>query len=247
VLGQAGHWIHVDPADPRGQRLIASGGSLNPPSLAAWRLLLAEPGWTHVIDIGANYGEMLVNVGLPPGAAVIAAEPSPAVRARLARTLREAGIAADILDAALSDTEGTARLRIDPSWSGTTRLARPEEVAGMAVPVTTLGAVLRGAGLALPSLRAVVKIDVEGHEAAVLRGAMAELPALGGFAALVEVLHATPATLAWIERHFHIEMLRLDEVPALVAVPSGRFTAMLGCRALYRQDVVLRRRAGAGP
>jgi hypothetical protein len=44
-----------------------------------WRSLLAERPWTHVIDVGANYGEMLVGVELPRAATVIALEPNPFV------------------------------------------------------------------------------------------------------------------------------------------------------------------------
>jgi len=32
-----------------------------------WQSLLAERPWTNVIDVGANYGEMLVGVELPRG------------------------------------------------------------------------------------------------------------------------------------------------------------------------------------
>lgn len=242
VLTQAGHWIHVDPDDPRGRALVKAGGSLNPPTLAAWQLLLAEGGWTHVIDVGANYGEMLVHGGLPPGAQVIAFEPSAAIRSRLERTLGEAGIDAVISDAALSDAEGTGALLIDPLWSGTTRLAHPVEEGAIPVRTTTLGAVLRDTGAAMPALRPLVKIDVEGHETEVLRGVMRDLPELGGFAALVEVLHASPADLEWIEQTFDIEVLRLGTPGGLEAAPRGRLREMLASDAYYGQDVVLRRR-----
>ena len=48
--------------------------------------LLAERPWTHVIDVGANYGEMLVGVELPQAATVIALEPNPFVIPYLTRT-----------------------------------------------------------------------------------------------------------------------------------------------------------------
>lgn len=81
VRAPGGAWIHVDPLDRRAQKLIQSDGNLNPPALSAWHLLLQQHAWTHVIDFGANYGEMLVNGGLPSGASIIAVEPNPAIRA----------------------------------------------------------------------------------------------------------------------------------------------------------------------
>jgi FkbM family methyltransferase len=247
VLGLAGNWIHVDPADTRGQQLIQAGGSLNPPTLVMWQMLLAEAGWTHVFDVGANYGEMLVNVKLPRGVEVAAVEPNPAIRARLERTLHDAGIAAEILDVAFSDASGMGRLRIDDTWSGTTRLARPDETGGVPVQTATLGSALQHAAVPLPAISALIKIDVEGDEANVLRGALEELAILGRFAVLVEVLHLPAEELDWIAQHFDIEMLRPDSPAKLVSVPRGQFAQMLADQAYYRQDVVLRRRAGESP
>jgi FkbM family methyltransferase len=244
VLGQTGKWIHVDPADTRGQHLVRAGGWLNPPTLAIWQMLLAEGGWTHVFDVGANYGEMLVNVKLPHGAEVIAVEPSPAIRAKLERTLHEAGIAAEVLGVAFSNASGTGRLRIDDTWSGTTRLAPPDETEGIPIQIDTLGSVLRRVPMPLSAISALIKIDVEGEETNVLRGALEELAILGKFAALVEVLHLRAEDLAWIEQEFDIEILRPGNPAKLVSVPRGQFAGVLSNEAFYRQDVVLRRRAG---
>jgi FkbM family methyltransferase len=242
VLGEAGHWIYVDPADTRAQQLIAARGSLNPPTLVAWRILMAETEWTHILDVGANYGEMLVNVLLPRGAGVIAVEPNPVIRAKLARTLDEAGISAQILEAAFSNSEGTGRLRVHDTWSGMSRLARPDDAVGIPVPITTLGAALRGMRVPLSRASALIKIDVEGDEADVLRGGMEELSALQGFAALVEVVCASSDDLAWIEQRFDIEMLRLGGPAKLVPVSRGQFADMLANDTFYHQDVVLRPR-----
>lgn len=247
VRGQAGHWIHVDGGDARGRALAEAGGSLNPLSLEAWQLLLAEAEWTHVVDVGANYGEMLVNGGLPPGASVTAVEPNPAACERLRRTLSDADIAAEILQVAVSDIEGEGQLKIDPEWSGKTRLARSDEADGLPVRMTTLGAIARNAGVPLPRMRMAAKIDVEGHEAGVLRGIMRELPDLGDFAALVEVLHTPPDDLAWMERSFDVAALRLGAPRALVPVPAGQLRTMLAGGAFYPQDVVLRRRPAGRP
>lgn len=228
VMTRTGHYIHVDPDDERGRSLVAAGGSLNPPTPLAWDLLLAEGGWTHVVDVGANYGEMLVNGDLPDGARIVAIEPTPAIRARLERTLHDAGLKVEVLDAALSAAEGTAALVVDATWSGKTRLARGDEVVGLAVRTTTLGAELKACGTPPGAVRALVKIDVEGHEADVMRGVLDDLPALGGFAALVEVLLGLEGELAWMEElHCDVALLELGVTPCLVPAPPGQLREML--------------------
>lgn len=187
---------------------------------------------------------MLVNATLPHQAEVIAVEPNPPICDRLERTLQDAGVAARILNVALSATSGTGRLRIDDTWSGTTRLARPDETGGVPVQIATLGSVLRGLRMPLPATSALIKIDVEGEEANVLRGALDEFATLGRFAVLVEVLHLRVDDLAWIEQEFDIEMFRPGDPAEFVAVPRKQLASMLADEAYYRQDVILRRRAG---
>ncbi|WP_439501356.1 FkbM family methyltransferase [Aminobacter ciceronei] len=219
VRAPGGAWIHVDPLDRRAQKLIQSDGNLNPPALSAWHLLLQQHAWTHVIDVGANYGEMLVNGGLPSGASIIAVEPNPAIRPYLERTLREAGLPAIILDAALSDKEGQAALHVDPNWSGTARLAKPGDNGALPVRTTTLDRVLRSFDAGPSMMRVLVKLDV-GDEANILRGALAILPSLGEFAALVEIQHVAPADLVWLVEHFEISLLDMQPGGGLVRPPA---------------------------
>ena len=65
-----GQKIYLIPEDLRAKNLIEQHGNLNPISLKIWRKLIAGSNWTHVVDIGANYGEMLVNVEIPPNVRV---------------------------------------------------------------------------------------------------------------------------------------------------------------------------------
>jgi FkbM family methyltransferase len=240
--------IFVDPSDERGRSLAAAHGNFNPPTLRIWRNLLAEAAWTHVADIGANYGEMLVNGGWPSGATVLALEPSPRIRPFLARTLAAAGIAAEILPLALSETAGEAALLVDRKWSGTTRLAGPDDQPGEAherivVPVTTLAALLRDRG-APGEIRAAVKIDVEGYEIAVLKGLLPILDQLAGFAALVEILHVPAEDVAWLLDRFDVEVLDKDtgRLEAVCPATPARLAGMLAPDRFYQNDVVVRRR-----
>lgn len=243
VMGSAGHWIYFNPDDARGRALLAAGGALNPATHCAWHLLLGSGAWTHVIDVGANYGEMLANGGLPPEAAVVAIEPNPIVRARLQETLDAAGLVAMVLDEAVSNAEGQHVLQIDESWSGTSRLADDTEGDGHPVRTTTLSDVIRRAGeLPLAGIKVAVKIDVEGHEIEVLQGILNDLPVLGDFAALIEVEHASAEGLDWFDQHFKIQMLREIPLPELVPIEPGKLRAALSSDLYYKRDIVLRRR-----
>jgi FkbM family methyltransferase len=188
--------FHVDASDRRGRELLSRGGDLSPPSLVIWRNLLRERPWTHVLDIGANYGEMLLNVTLPPGARVLAFEPNLRILPYLGWNLAEAGIPAEIIQSAVSNRIGKATLRIDRDWSGHTSLASApgdadtQALEFVTVPTTTISAVLADSMGCDPHV--LIKIDVEGHEVAVLEGAMQVLDGFAGFAAMAELSHLSP-------------------------------------------------------
>ena len=119
-----GRAIYINPQDGRGRSLVRRGGDVNPGSLVMWRSLLAERPWTHVIDVGANYGEMLVGVELPRAATVIALEPNPFVIPYLTRTLQQlSGVGVELMSKAASARSGTATLAIDRNWSGLSSIA----------------------------------------------------------------------------------------------------------------------------
>ena len=203
--------VYVDLADDRGRRMIEFNGSFNPDCVRIWQLLLASDDWTHVVDVGANYGEMLVNVSMPPRARVIAVEPNPHVLPYLERTLREAEVPAELVRKAIADRIGLAPLMLDRQWSGMTRLAEAGEAPAEAryelisVPTTTLAALLDDCGPA-HRVRVAVKIDVEGHEPQVLQGIMDMIPALGRFAALAEIFHLSPEQLGWVFDRFEVDL-----------------------------------------
>ena len=252
VRTAAGILIHIDPRDARGQGLIGCGGNLHPLALAAWHLLLSEAPWTHVVDVGANYGEMLVNGGLPPQAKIIALEPNPRVRRYLKRTLKRLRGDITVVAAAASDRIGQADLLVDQNWSGCTRLRRPEDIklppAHMliSVPVTSLAALFRSAA-PLASIRAAVKIDVEGQEIAVLRGAAEVLDELGDFAALVEVPHLTPDQLAWLVERFEVRVYgaQSHRLEPVAPASAARLTELLQSGRFHSLAVVLRRKPPA--
>jgi FkbM family methyltransferase len=137
-----------------------------------------EPGG-DMVDVGAHIGMYTVAAALALGGRgrVLAFEPNPDARRQLEANLALNGCGSVIVSTqAVSDRAGDALLHVpstrDPSYSslGAGRFAEGEPVA---VETTTLDDAVRSRGLT----PAVVKVDVEGGEVAVLDGAARTLEA----------------------------------------------------------------------
>jgi FkbM family methyltransferase len=117
------------------------------------------------VDIGANVGSYTV-LAAKLGARVVAVEPIPATFDHLVANVRLNGLESLVTAhrVGLSDRNGTLRFTTD---HGTINhvLAATENLAGTDIEVVTLDSILAGVSPAL------IKIDVEGHELAVLNGA----------------------------------------------------------------------------
>jgi FkbM family methyltransferase len=132
-----------------------------------------KPGDTF-LDIGANHGTYSLNAATAVGASgkVIAFEPQPKL-ARLIRKSFEANALsqAEVLEIACSDTVGESDFFVPCNWSGEASLFQSDqegEVQRNRVRLAPLDDLI--ADRRLPG-NVVLKIDVEGNEAAVLRGA----------------------------------------------------------------------------
>jgi FkbM family methyltransferase len=133
---------------------------------------LVGPG-DRCVDAGANVGVHTVRLArlVGRGGEVIAFEPDPEVVQRTRRNVSLNDLAnVRLIGAAASDQAGEMKLfRPSPSDTNRARASlthhRYLTGANVTVPVTTVDATCAGAPVAL------IKIDVEGHEAAVVRGA----------------------------------------------------------------------------
>lgn len=247
-----GRRLHVEPSDWRGRSLVATGANFGPVAMRIWRDLVASRDWTHVVDVGANYGEMVIDLDARPGLTVIAVEPDPRVRHCLERSLDEALLPFRVVGAAASDREGRVELVVDRTWSGLTSVARgrPDHarhrLESIEVPSTTLRRLLDD-GVADAAKRVLVKIDVEGHEAAVLRGLEGSASAFADFAALVEIRHMGERDLAALVDEFFIELYDLTKgvLVAAPVAPPGAWRSILESGTFHRDDAVLRPRAPA--
>jgi FkbM family methyltransferase len=240
ALTAAGRPIHVDPADRRGDSLVQAHGDLNPPSRVLWHLALRLHDWEVVADVGANYGEMLVGAPIPDRARVVGFEPNTGLHPYLERTCVDNGIDLELHGTAVSDRAGSGALAVDGQWSGTSTLTPPEDADPgrwrlREVPVTTLDACLGGADAWC------AKVDVEGHELAVVRGASAAMARAGHWAMVLEVLHLSAHDVARLA-HAHPLYLMDRRTETLVRVPGAHVAlarTMLGSGWLYPQDCLL--------
>lgn len=120
------------------------------------------------LDVGANQGVYSL-CAKPHFARVVSVEAHPGIARWLEQALRPG---AEVIHTALSDSEGTARLHIpvQADQEILTRCSLNEdanpgfEVSAIDVPMTTIDR------LAIENV-SVIKIDIEGHELAALRGA----------------------------------------------------------------------------
>jgi FkbM family methyltransferase len=129
---------------------------------------LMRDGMT-VVDVGANAGVYSLSLAkrVAPTGRVVAFEPSADARARLlaGKELNGSGNL-EVVDAALSDFEGTAILAGGEGVDTELGMIKADG-AGASVPVTTLDREATSRGLIIDFL----KIDAEGAELSVLKGA----------------------------------------------------------------------------
>ena len=123
-----------------------------------------------IIDVGANVGVFSLYLAKQfPERVIHAFEPNPstceALRGNVLLNGREN---IRVQQRAVSDREGTLRFNADPVRRGTARVALAGDPHPLEVPCTTLDAYVAKQGITSISL---MKIDVEGVEAQVLRGA----------------------------------------------------------------------------
>ena len=168
-----GDRLIINPAD-RGHTCVVAEFFI-PPETCDLALVDFEP--EAIVDCGAHIGVFtLLARRRFPSARLVAFEPNPENEPYLRENLRQNGVSADVVTAAVSTMDGRAAFRVQPGQSESGRLAAapgdPVLADAPEVAVIDLPAVVRrlGAGSLL------VKMDIEGEEERVLPALMDVLP-----------------------------------------------------------------------
>ncbi|HEV2070688.1 MAG TPA: FkbM family methyltransferase [Acidimicrobiales bacterium] len=213
-------------------------GSLRALYVAQW----VRPALVPVLEACLEAGDLFVDVGaniglyatwgakiVGPTGVVLALEPVPRTRAWLEHLCAQNELShVRVISTAAGEKEGSAWIQTTDGASGLSRVVL-EPQSAIRVPITTLDRLL---GSRVPAL---IKIDVEGHELAVLRGArrtlqgtlvpvVFEAPEFGGGSGTIycvellesigyRVLSLTP----WGVRDFHPERYSHN----LLAIDAG--------------------------
>ena len=146
------------------------------------------------LDIGANIGNHACFFA-QHFERVIAFEPNPVVHALLA--VNTMGTSVERHQMGLSDQQGTLWFRQDNVNLGASAIVDTEEDADFSIPVDTLDSFCGKHGIDRIDF---IKIDVEGHEANVLRGACETLKAHGPVLATEGLFRKDPALGEVVEK-----------------------------------------------
>lgn len=239
IRNEIGVVLHADPADERGVLLARMRGVLDRNAVAAWRRLADQVRPTVTIDVGANYGEVSFGARYQGLREMHLVEPNPAVLPWLRRTI---DTCADhfppirLHAAAASDRTGTARLGLAGPHSGMASLAGADRTGPM-VPTFRLDEriELRDEDVLL------FKIDVEGHERAVLEG-MSGLVKRCRMAGICEIQRADEELIDYLCGNFSVRLLRAGREVGVDA-RGLRNAVAVGAASGWRElskDVVLR-------
>jgi FkbM family methyltransferase len=241
-----GHRMYVDARDERGQALVRARAVLHPAAARLWGELIAGRHWDVVIDVGANYGEMLLSIDLPSDTTVLAVEPSQRVLPHLRRTLRESLPDVGILEAALSDQSGWAQFHDDETWWGNSTLCTEWVADRDHVWTTSTVRTVRVQELldmadASPESAVVMKLDIEGNEGRVLADGLPQLQSLSDCRIMFEVVRLSPVELAWLLDNFHLSYFDLTSrtmMPCRGVSDPNDLQDLLSQDAVYARDLV---------
>ena len=180
LLWRVGRWLYMGAR----RELSATPETDGEVDLQGWAIAHCRSlGAPPVIwDVGANLGHwsrpmarQLSEAGLE--ARLVAFEPAPQQRAALGKVEMPKGVSFEVSDLALGAAPGAAKFQVTGDCTGTSALATaatPGDSRTITVTVATVDALMPALGI---NRIALLKIDTEGNDFNVLKGARAALRA----------------------------------------------------------------------
>lgn len=151
--------------DDRVAAAVKRNGQFEPQSLNAWGEICAKGKAKLVLDVG-SYGGLFGIAAKLMKNEVIAFEPKPIMVRRTKANQALNGVEYEVIQAGASDKDGKAMLGFNPSLALTSgsslEMKGPAQMEVKTVMIDSMD--LKDVG--------AIKIDVEGHEASVIRGAI---------------------------------------------------------------------------
>jgi FkbM family methyltransferase len=212
------------------------------PEWTAWLTRVIQPGM-RVVDIGANLGYYTVLFGTRVGdhGRVLAFEPDPFNRDLLVRSVRDNGLEGRVTIqlAAVTDLVGSCRLHIDRSYRGLHSLSSRNRLSHDETDAIDVAAVTLDAALTEFGEPDFIKIDAQGAEGAILRGASKTLGSGRPMTLMLELWpfglancgSSTHEVLRTLERHgftgARVKRDRPDPIPCSwddLSARAGRLT-----------------------
>lgn len=189
---------------------------------AILRAMGTQPAPFHFVDGGANAGLYSLAVRSLGPARILAIEPSPAVLSRLRTNIALSGAEdVSVAPVALAAAEGTAHLAEVADNLGETALG----AAGVEVRTTPLLDLLEAQGFARVD---ALKLDIEGHEAPVLKQFFETAPkALWPALVILEAQRGAETPALALLRSQGYELVERTKLNAILAAPRGSAAAQL--------------------
>jgi FkbM family methyltransferase len=185
--------------------LMRFGGKWDDAAVGLWNHLYSSFKPTVVLDVGANYGEVIFSRRYPPGTVLHVIEANPVLASCLERTITDFGGDVHLHRWGASDGESVGTFRVSSEQSGLGSLVH--NVPGHDISVQ----LRRIDSIPLPPLaRLLFKIDVEGYEIKVLDGLSGWLDACIDWIGFIEAEHLTPDAARSLLLSFTIHLVEKD-------------------------------------
>lgn len=148
--------------EPRGQLLLRKRRPLQGRTFRVFNNIARKYSWDLIVDVGANYGEMIFYSSIPKDADIVVIEPNKPIFECLRRNLKEF-INVTFLNVAVGPITSVAFLDTTKGHSG--RVGLSSEPTQTQIQVSNFAEIVN----AYESEKVLVKLDIEGGEFEIVR------------------------------------------------------------------------------